>query len=704
MPLKETVKSGVYDSSSTILNDDILELCLEQSVSYDRGVGFFSSGWLRDAARGMKKFAEKGGKARWIASPKLTQADWDALMKGINARTDEVLKSAILKNISDLQTSMENDTLNALAWLIADGIVDFKLALPKAMLEGGDFHDKFGTFIDENKAVVSFNGSYNDSIQGNRNFESISVFCEWEGGALKEMSQDTHRKFNRIWENKDPNVEIYSLPEAAKAKILELRKERPYKTPARRARGPTPDALKLPSWLTIREYQKEAIRSWSANKQEGLTRGILAMATGTGKTLTALTTASLISEKSTGKMAVIVMCPYVNLCEQWEKEIRNFGIEPVSCYDGYDNWAEDLDHAYSKLSLGIAKDIVIVVSNSTFITDSFQRRFKLASESNDFTHMLIADEMHNLGSEKMQSMLPESVKIRLGLSATPERHGDEEGTQVLFDYFGKIVYEFSLTKAISEGFLTQYEYHPVVVNLTQEESIAYMDLSRQIGRAMAGAGDSLSENAKYLLIKRARLIGAARNKLVELDKLISSMKTKPKRALFYCGDGRALEDAQDREEAERQIESVCALLGRSHDMRIASFTYEEDKEERERILGMMRRDELDGIVAIRCLDEGIDLPALECGFILASSSNPRQFVQRRGRLLRKADNKEKAIIYDFVVAPPETDSDDENFNTERKMFKTELKRIDEFCSTAQNRHTASAVVLGLRTRYNLLGS
>jgi superfamily II DNA or RNA helicase len=352
----------------------------------------------------------------------------------------------------------------------------------------------------------------------------------------------------------------------------------------------------------------------------------------------------------------------------------------------------------------MAKDVVIVVSNGTFITEKFQRRFNLAAVSNDFTHMLIADEMHNLGSERMQSMLPESVKIRLGLSATPERHGDENGTKVLFDYFGKIVYEFPLARAISEGFLTRYEYHPILVNLTHEESIAYMDISRQIGKAMAGARDELSENAKHLLIKRARLIGAARNKLVELDRLIRGMETKPNRALFYCGDGRALEDAQDREHAERQIESVCALLGRTHDMRIASFTYEEDKEQREQILRMMKADELDGIVAIRCLDEGIDLPALECGFILASSSNPRQFVQRRGRLLRKADNKEKAVIYDFVVAPPETDPNDENFNTERNMFKSELKRIKEFCDTALNPHTAGAVVLGLRTRYNLLGS
>ena len=301
-------------------------------------------------------------------------------------------------------------------------------------------------------------------------------------------------------------------------------------------------------------------------------------------------------------------------------------------------------------------------------------------------------------------MLPATVKIRLGLSATPERHGDEEGTKVLFDYFGKIVFEFSLARAIQEKFLTPYDYHPIVVNLTEEEAVSYMELTRQIGRALAGSGDGLSENAKYLLIKRARLIGAAKNKLVELDKLISSMDTKPKRALFYCGDGRAMEDAQNNDEADRQIESVCALLGRTHDMRIASFTYEEDKEEREQILRMMRQDELDGIVAIRCLDEGIDLPALECGFILASSSNPRQFIQRRGRLLRKSDSKKKAVIYDFVVAPPETEPDDDTFNIERRMFKSELKRIDEFCETALNRYKASAVVLGLRERYNLLGN
>jgi DNA phosphorothioation system restriction enzyme len=703
MGLKETVKSGVYDSSSTILNDEILELCLEQSITYDRGVGFFSSGWLKDAARGMKNFAEKGGKARWIASPKLTQGDWDALMKGTSARKDEALKSALLKDIRDLQSSMEKDTLNALAWLIADEIIDFRLALPKARLDGGDFHDKFGTFIDDQGNIVSFNGSYNDSIQGNRNFESITVFCEWEGAALKEMSQDTHKKFNRIWDNTDPNVEVYSLPAAAKAKILELREDRPYKQPSLRLFRPKLEALKLPSWLNIREYQKDAIRNWSVNVDNGITRGILEMATGTGKTLTALITASRISNLSKGRMAVIIMCPYVNLCEQWEKEIRNFGIDPVSCYDGYNNWAKELDLAYSKLNLGIAKDIVIVVSNSTFITDSFQRRFNVASLSSDFTHMLIADEMHNLGSEKMQSMLPASVKIRLGLSATPERHGDKEGTEILLDYFGKVVYEFPLARAIKEGFLTQYDYHPIVVNLTHEESKAYIELSREIGRALAGAGDQLNENAKYLLIKRARLIGAAKNKLVELDKVIKKMSIKPKRALFYCGDGRPLDDAKSLEDATRQIESVCTLLGRKHNMNIASFTYEEDKEQREQILAMMRNDELDGIVAIRCLDEGIDLPALEFGFILASSSNPRQFIQRRGRLLRKSEGKKKAVIYDFVVAPPETDPDDATFNIERRLFKSELKRIDEFCETALNRFKALDVVLDLRKRYNLLG-
>jgi DNA phosphorothioation system restriction enzyme len=705
MPLKNTVQSGVYDSSTTILNDDVLELCLEQSIIYDRGVGFFSSGWLKDAARGMKKFAEKGGRARWIASPKLEKSDWDALLRGLNARNDDILKNAILKNISDLQVSMEKDTLNALAWLIADDVIDFRLALPKAQLAGGDFHDKFGTFVDENGDVVSFNGSYNDSIQGNRNFESISVFCEWDLGPLKEMSKMTHKKFNRIWDNTDPNVEIYTLPAAAKAKILELRQDRPYKPPIRKIDKAAIKALKIPDWLRLREYQKEAINAWSTNNKNGITCGILAMATGTGKTLTALATAALLSSKnSTAKMATIVMCPYLNLCQQWEKDIREFGLEPVSCYDGYSNWATELDNAYSNLSLGLTKDIVIVVSNSTFITHSFQKRLKLATESNDYTHFLIADEMHNLGSEKMQSLLPSSIKVRLGLSATPERHGDEDGTKALFDYFGEIVFEFSLKKAIDENFLTPYEYHPIVVELTNEESKYYIELTTQIGKALAGAKDSISDNAKYLLFRRARLVGAAKNKLVELDKLIGTMEKKPKKALFYCGDGRISDDPEDLTISTRQIESVCSILGINHNMRIAPFTYEETKDQREQILSMMRSNDLDGIVAIRCLDEGIDLPALDCGFILASSSNPRQFIQRRGRLLRKSEGKTMAVIYDFVVAPPQSDSNEQYFNIERRMFRSELKRIDEFCQTAINQFKASEVIRDLRIRYNLLGN
>lgn len=200
------------------------------------------------------------------------------------------------------------------------------------------------------------------------------------------------------------------------------------------------------------------------------------------------------------------------------------------------------------------------------------------------------------------------------------------------------------------------------------------------------------------------MVGAAKNKLTELDKLISGMDPKPKKALFYCGDGRVSDDPEDMTVSTRQIETVCQILGIKHNMQIASFTYQEKNNEREQILEMMKSGDLDGIVAIRCLDEGIDLPALESGFILASSSNPRQFIQRRGRLLRKSEGKTKAVIYDFVVAPPQSDSNEQYFNIERRMFRSELKRIDEFCQTALNQFEASKVIRDLRIRYNLLGN
>ena len=219
------------DTSSANLVDDFFVPALVRSVAYDRGVGFFTSGWIRQAGAGLVAFAENGGKARWVTSPILDENDWEALRTGDEARINQALRRALENTVLDLASSLEEDTLAALAWMVADGLLDFRLALPREKLNGGEFHDKFGIFTDEDGQQVSFNGSYNDSLQGSLNYESIKIFKSWDDAFRPLVEQDVIR-FERLWRDEDPNVKCYLLPEAVRDQIVRLRPaHRPYRRP-----------------------------------------------------------------------------------------------------------------------------------------------------------------------------------------------------------------------------------------------------------------------------------------------------------------------------------------------------------------------------------------------------------------------------------------------------------------------------------------
>ncbi|WP_457571330.1 hypothetical protein [Desulfovulcanus sp.] len=213
MSLKEINLKPLYDTSSSDLIRDFFIPVLSVSKKYDRGVGFFSAAWLRIASKGMVQFAQNGGYARWVTSPILSKDDWEALLIGYKAREDEFLRSIIEKNIDELEQSLEKETLSALSWMIADKIIDFKLAVPRNKLDQGEFHDKFGMFYDSEGNFISFNGSYNDSIQGTRNYESIKVFTSWDNHSVQLAKFDIER-FDKLWHDKDPNVKVYDLPKA----------------------------------------------------------------------------------------------------------------------------------------------------------------------------------------------------------------------------------------------------------------------------------------------------------------------------------------------------------------------------------------------------------------------------------------------------------------------------------------------------------
>jgi len=670
--------------------------CLEHSDLYRRAAGYFTSSGLASAARGVAALVKNGGRMRLVASPVLEEGDVEALRAGSEER-DSILRRVVARSLDDIEELIIRDRLAALSWLVANGSLEVRLAIRCGEDGGaaaGIYHEKMGIFSDNAGDHVAFSGSANETAGGLvTNFESIDVFCSWD-----DPQQRVHAKiddFTQLWENAAPGVEVIEF--TAVSQDLLRKYAAPSGTSAVREPSQTQGRLSLAK--NPRSYQEEAIQAWFAAG----CHGILAMATGSGKTLTSLHALNRVGEQ--GPLVAIIACPYINLAEQWVRELREAGVDRlIRAYGSAAQWRSQLEAAMTAIQFGHRRFLPIVVVNRTFLSNQFQSL--LCPEA--IPHLLIADEMHNLGAAHIREHLHPSIRYRLGLSATPERHLDEDGTRALFDYFGSVVYEYDLERAIREETLCPYDYHPVLVDLTSDEAATYEDLSVQIGRLIArkSSDDAMSPQLQALLLRRARLLAAAEGKLPALMKVIADLDRagrRVERALVYCGDGK-VDDPEEDDALMRQVDAAVRLLGREARLHVARFSAQESKEQRESILDSLKRDRLDAIVAIRCLDEGIDLPDVRMGFILASSTNPRQFIQRRGRLLRRAHGKERAEIWDFIVSPPDLKGlvEDSVFNIERKLVARELVRVQEFCKTARNGDHANSLLLDLRRRYNLL--
>jgi hypothetical protein len=525
----------IMDTSSHDLIEDLFVPTLARSIRYDRGVGFFSSGWLRITARGMGQFAANGGRGRWVTSPILSEADWEALQAGDTARTDPILRAALEQNIRDLARLLAEETLSALAWMVADEILTFKLALPQNKLTGGDFHDKFGIFTDSSGNRISFNGSYNESIQGTRNYESIKIFRSWELAFAPLVEADAQR-FERLWNNQDPNVRVLDLPAAAREQILQLRtQDRPYPEPEwvklRRVRelnsNYQPAHPQIPDSITLRDYQQEAIDAWFAND----CRGLFEMATGTGKTITALAASAKLYERKQ-RLAVIISAPYQHLVDQWQSEAQSFGYKPILAYQSKARWLDAFNHEILEFNGGYRQFISVITTHTTFTSQEFQDSLTRLTGP----VLIIADEAHHLGAERSRHSYPHHIPYRLALSATPDRWFDDAGTAALRDYFGETVFSFPLEQAIGVS-LTPYYYYPHLVPLTNEELEIYEELSAKIARLVARKDDETQDALKILLIKRAQLLNNAENKLPILSNLVDVEK-RVQYALFYCAPNK----------------------------------------------------------------------------------------------------------------------------------------------------------------------
>ena len=672
MSLRSAVSGHTVDTSSHDLVEDFFVPMLQHATRYDRGVGYFSSGWLRTHALGMVAFAESGGHARWITSPILAKTDWEALAMGDRARHDEVLREALAHNVRDLEATLRTDTLSALAWMVADGVLDFRLALPQSKLDRGNFHVKFGVFTDADGDRVSFNGSYNDSLQGLRNYEALSVFRSWDETA--PYVQTAVDRFHRLWTNDDPNIRAYTLPESARRQILELRSdERPYTLPSTFTYplGAPSGDVQEPDGIELWDHQEDAIAAWKANGCVGL----LNMATGSGKTITALFAAS----GQEALQLLIIAVPTKNLVEQWAEEVRSVMDvpEPILVYESSARWQAKLFRTLRvRHRRGWPSRLVIIGSLASLSGMRFQGVIEDAGLPEHT--MLIVDEVHNVGAPTYRRILDDSIPMRLGLSATPERPHDEEGSAAIAEYFDREVYQYSMKQALADDRLTPYSYHTYAATLTENEYERYLKLTRAIIANRSDGSQSTTlftnnkldgdgQSAEQLLFKRARILKKAEAKTDVLSTILDEHAMD--RGLVYCADHEQLRDVQ-------------ATL---NDAGVIHLKYVGDTppEKRRAALELLKRGDVPVIAAIDCLDEGVDVPVVDTAVILASSTNKRQFIQRRGRVLRKAPGKRKATLIDVVTLPPPSLGPDGKW-----LLKAELRRAKLMAELADNKHAA----------------
>lgn len=692
---------------------------LSQAVKYQRAVGFFSSSCLVEISKGISELAKNGGKIQLVASPYLSDEDVEAIKSGYAMR-DQVVKEAIRREMTEGKTSFEKARLNLLANLISDGVLDIKIAFTEDSDRMGMYHEKMGIITDAKGNRVAFAGSMNESATAmTLNYEAIDVFCSWKGEEDRVIAKEN--AFTSIWNDTEPNIKIIDFPELKQEIIEKYKRSVPDFEIDKKEYSSNIDTVlhtdlgthteycpKFPEWFKLHDYQNEAITEWQKRNY----RGIFDMATGTGKTYTGLGALTILSKNIDYKLAAIIVCPYQHLVEQWVEDILKFNIDPIIGYSdsSQKDWPKRLKDAIrdQKLKVRGKEFFCFICTNATFSSDYVQNQ--LAKIKSDI--LLMVDEAHNFGAPYLSCLLYDNYKYRLALSATLDRHNDEEGTTKLYDFFGEKCIEYTLDRAIEEKKLTKYKYYPIVVTLTEEELEVYDNLSYEIGKCiMKGENGKmkLSSRGEKLALKRSRIVAGAKNKLKMLEKVIQPY-IHDKHILVYCGATKGLEQNQDRSDVDsedvRQIDAVTDLLGNKLGMEVSQFTSKESVEERE----ILKRefssgDTLKVLIAIKCLDEGVNIPKIKTAFILASTTNPKEYIQRRGRVLRLAEGKEYAEIYDFVTLPYDTESVTSLTETQVKrsstLVKNELRRVEEFSRIAVNMVESASLVDEIKDAYGI---
>lgn len=684
-----------------VINDFYIPI-LSNAVMYKRAVGFFNSAALYEMAIGLRHLVEMQGKMELIVSPRLTEEDIQSITLGYKTR-EEVIERALLRDFDEPKSKTEFRKLNLLANLIAEGVLDIKVAFKINANSAGIFHEKIGIVIDTEGNKVAFTGSMNETYSGLlQNYESIDVFCSWRDEDYDRVNIKENA-FDNLWDNLDTAMEVIPFPNVAVEKLRSYKMEETGSlfVEIQKEDDSQDVFFKIPTTIDLYDYQREAIENWKNNNY----CGIFDMATGAGKTFTALGALSSLSKNLNNNIAVVIVAPYQHLVEQWVEDIIQFNVKPIVAYSyPGQKWRKQFSDAVTAYNVGAINNFCVIATNATFSLNDFQSILQKFKKNFAF----VVDEAHNFGAAKLSSLLPKKARYRLALSATIERFRDEEGTSKLRKYFGKTCISFSLKEAIQKGFLTSYYYHPVVVYLNADEYEQYKEITKTIIRNGGASQENIEKNPyiEMLLIKRARIISGCKEKVSKLVEVMKPYSTD-NYILVYCGATKYDNDSSELKDDDevRQIEEVNKRLYYDLGMKVHKFTSEESKEERDEIKRMFASGtELQVITAIKCLDEGVNIPAIKKAFILASSTNPKEYIQRRGRVLRRAKGKEYAEIFDFITLPRPLDDvpfcSEEEISCDLSLVRKEFFRMIDFAETARNPFEIDKLKEDIQDAYN----
>lgn len=723
------------------------------STQFDIKLGFFSSSAINILSDGFATFLYNGGKMRMIINDVLSIEDKRAFMVG---ESDIMIPYFDLLNLAEVKRTLsERDQhfFECLSWLIKNERLEIKIVAPK--VGEGIAHSKCGVFSD-GLNNVAFDGSCNFSRTALiENLESVTAFCDWDGQGDVCKIADIAEDFERTFSGNDDSV-IYLKADEVKAGINAnfkhkdigelIRDEHDLIT--KRLNGNLPINIqailnkakkRVAGLIEIiegqnnnilndsepkfpydepRAYQKQAYENWKTKQ-----KGLFAMATGTGKTLTSLNCLLNIWKKFHFYKAIILV-PTITLVDQWEEECKKFNFSHITKVSSKNlKWKDELDSIKTKESIkmnGEEPSFIIIATYTSFARENIFRELVDFSRNTTRQILLIADEAHNMGAGRILDRLG-GVKFarRIGLSATPERQFDDSGNKAIMDFFGcdeNYTFEFGMQEAIDKGYLCRYNYFPHIVHLNDAEMSEYMRISLQLAKFFNQEKESFPKGDDILmklLLKRKRIVHKAIEKERIFQQIIQQRyeeKGNLKYTLVYVPEGARPDDetsdvfdssetVKDDDYSDNLIDTYTKIV---HDVSKTTTVkkFISGIKERKEILDKYASGEIEVLTSMKCLDEGVDVPRSEMAIFCASTGNPRQFIQRRGRILRKHQDKHMAIIHDLVVAP-EISSAQENYNMERSLIRSELKRVRDFAVLSENADYAYNELNEILSYYNI---